>query len=527
MTIDRRRALTLAFLAAITAAAAFLRIAGLRFGLPHTMTRPDEETIASVATRILHSGGGSPEFFRYPTLFMYAVAFVERIRFGALGAPDAASAFLVGRALSAAAGIATVPLLFAAARVRLGDRVALVASALLAVAYLHVRNSHFGVTDAPATLMVVVAFFAAVALPLGWPRWWNLAIAGVACGLAASTKYNDVLIVAPLAVAAVQQNAGAGRTSLKPLALCAAAIALGVGAGFLIGTPYALLDRHHFVRDVMAESAHLAAGHAGISEIGWIHHLRVSLWYGIGPLLLAAAAAGAVRLWLVDRRAAWLVLAFPIVYYAALGAGRTTFSRYMMPIVPFIVLLAAVAIDGAAAAIARGGSNRRGLLTAIAIALTALVGVDNVTRDIRFDRLLRQTDSRVLAARWIESRYPEGARIYQSGSAYGHVQLPEGRFLAQSFDDNSGEFLLGNLPSIRPRLVVLQRSRLESYSVVPATLPPLLDRWYRPVQSFTTEDASVEVEPIFGQQDAFFVPLAGLERYQRPGPDLHIFELRQ
>jgi hypothetical protein len=114
---DRRVPWTLVVLAAITAVAAALRFRGLAFGLPHTLARPDEETIGSVAARILHSGL-NPRFFRYPTLYIYAVALIDRIRFGAEGPPDAPSALLVSRTITAVLGTATVPLLFAVARRR-------------------------------------------------------------------------------------------------------------------------------------------------------------------------------------------------------------------------------------------------------------------------------------------------------------------------------------------------------------------------------------------------------------------------
>src|SRR5262249_14245950 len=63
---------------ALAALAAALRFWALGFGLPQPMTRPDEEAIRTVAARIVLRSP-NPQFFDYPTLFMYLVAAVEKI----------------------------------------------------------------------------------------------------------------------------------------------------------------------------------------------------------------------------------------------------------------------------------------------------------------------------------------------------------------------------------------------------------------------------------------------------------------
>jgi len=39
-----------------------------------------------------------------------------------------------------------------------------------------------------------------------------------------------------------------------------------------------------------------------------------------------------------------VVLAFPLIYYAVIGSGQTVFARYVLPLVPFLCLLAAVTV---------------------------------------------------------------------------------------------------------------------------------------------------------------------------------------
>src|SRR5262249_8696402 len=139
----------------------------------HSETRPDETTIVVTAIGLLYAGL-NPHLFHWPSLEFYVVSAIYRIgwEIGHLRGlyrlkfdmyKDAAvriTPFLiVPRVLSAIAGIVTIWLVYKLAD-RLFDRLtALTAAFFLAVAFLHVRDSHFGVTDVPMTALVVGASF--------------------------------------------------------------------------------------------------------------------------------------------------------------------------------------------------------------------------------------------------------------------------------------------------------------------------------------------------------------------------------
>src|SRR5205814_5598398 len=166
--------------------------------------------------------------------------------------------------------------------------------------------------------------------------------------------------------------------------MCAVAIA-GMAAGFLAGTPFAIVDLDSFLRDLSSISAHLAGGHGVDLGRGWTSHFSISLRYGLGVPMLAAAIAGAV--WLMRARPALAIftLSFPLSYYAVIGSGRTVFLRYIDPVLPFGCLLAAVAIAALAQA-AAGAGRRWGTVTAAA--LTLVVAWPSVQRSIALDRML-------------------------------------------------------------------------------------------------------------------------------------------
>ncbi len=487
----------------MTAIAADVRFWGLRFGLPDAMARPDEEAITTIASRFVLIGP-NPNFFDYPTLFMHAVAFVERLWPGGQAVLDDTLPRLISRSLSAGLGTASVPLIFLIGHRLFSTRAGLLASGFLAIAFLHVRDSHFGVTDVPMTFMVLLAFLVIVSMPMDRVRWWMAALAAVVCGLATSTKYNAALIIAPLLIAVWQRN---GNRWMY------VTIAAGFVAGFLVGTPYALIARQKFFADLVGLQSHLSGGHAIDQGVGWIHHLTFSLRYGLGLPLLLTALAGLVWLIADDRRAACVVLGFPVLYYLGMGSGRTVFMRHMTPLIPFATLLAGLAVDRAASKLSTLAASFRTLSSSIAVVFAVVIAYDSAARAVALDRLLSERDSRTVAAAFMKASYfPRGASVFQNGSVYGQVPLvPEGIYPVLS-------------PDRLPVVVILQTSRLVAYSGQPAGIREILADHYRPLFHLPVErtDAGLS-EPVFDQQDAFFVPVDGFERYLRPGPEIEIF----
>jgi 4-amino-4-deoxy-L-arabinose transferase-like glycosyltransferase len=72
---------------------------------------------------------------------------------------------------------------------------ALIAAAVLAVNFLHVRDSHFATNDALMTALVTAAVFQSVRY-LDAPSHAGLALAAAFAGLAAGAKYNGGIAMA-------------------------------------------------------------------------------------------------------------------------------------------------------------------------------------------------------------------------------------------------------------------------------------------------------------------------------------------
>src|SRR3954468_688095 len=194
---DAQRAVDFILLVVTLGAALAARCWHLTAGVPYAVGI-DEPQVVNRALRILQTGDWNPHAFDYPTLVIYVHAAVSILRFlwGALNGEWASldayridAIYSTARFAAAAIGVATVWLTFRLG-VELGStRIALLGAALLAVHPIHVRESHFVLTDVPMTALTTLTVWLSVrASRLHTIRGY--AWAGAACGLAAAAKYN-------------------------------------------------------------------------------------------------------------------------------------------------------------------------------------------------------------------------------------------------------------------------------------------------------------------------------------------------
>lgn len=521
-----------ASLVASIALGAALRLWAVDFGLPYTQARPDETMIIDVVLSLLR-GGPLPTLHDYPWFFMYlsAAANLVRFLFGTLAGafPDLTTYvaswplhwepfFLINRGLSVAFGTATILGVFALGRRIGGEAAGAAAAFLLAVSFLHVRDSHYGTTDVTMTFFIVLSVALLLrAFDQDSARWY--AAAGAAAGLAAGSKYNALALGLPIVCAQALVFVAGGRTRAARWPLVYAGIPFA--AVFLLCVPFVYLDWDRFREAMVLLWRSMASGHSGAPppESGWAYHARFSLRHGLGLPLFAVGTAGiavaAARAW----RPALLLLSFPIAYFVAIGFSRNVFFRYALPIVPFACVTAGLVIVAVSRLVLRRWPP--GQMPA-AVALTLLVAAPSATSVWSFNRIMSRTDNRVLVQQFVEANAPAGSSILQSGSMYGHAQFRrELGYARWVWDKGRKAFVVGDRRAEgRPDWILLQDSPL------PSTTQPivteLLREGYVEVRRFRALDLQGAWN-LYDIQDAFFVPYAGFSGVQRPGPNFTLF----
>jgi dolichyl-phosphate-mannose-protein mannosyltransferase len=414
-----------------------LRVFGLRYGLP-AVYNPDELAIMSRALAFA-KWDFNPHNFLYPTFYFYALFAWEGLAallavatrsvasFGAFQREfflDPTRVFVAGRMLTALLGAGTVVAIgMLGARVSSNSRrlAGVLAALLLAVAPLHVLNSHYVKHDVPVTFLIVVAY-------LAYDRLWNLPpkggspqdsaresrgfrlesrgfrlqaegsliAAAAITGVAFSTHYYAIFLAIPLAWSAAQ-GARDRADALRRIAIAAAVSA----AVFFLLSPFMLAEPGTALRDIRANRQIVvdrAIGNLGyLASAARYGRLLLLDTTGLVTAVLALAGLG-VAARRDPQRTLWL-LAFPVPFLLFIASTYPA-SRYLVPIVPFMTLFAAIAITE----IWRKQRLVAQLLFAAAFSIAAL-------ESLRTDAFIRQTDTRTLALDYIRAHVPSGATI--------------------------------------------------------------------------------------------------------------------
>ncbi len=234
-----------------------------------------------------------------------------------------------------------------------GAASAVAASLLLALAPLHVRWSRAVMADVPvATLTTLLALGGVLCLGRGarWPAWGAL---GVAAGLAALVRSTCTLLAVPLAVAAVAQGGGM-RPALRRLVALAGGVAVGLLPVALygvarFGSPLASGYEYWVPADYFgwAYLTERPAGGGSASNLVFY----VTQLAGLGslypwPVAVLAAAGLAVGLGRAGpaRRLAGLTIGTAVVLLAAYLPFFWQWDRFLLPLLPLVVALAAVPV---------------------------------------------------------------------------------------------------------------------------------------------------------------------------------------
>lgn len=422
----------------ILAAALFLRLYGIHFGLPH-LYHADEPIIVNHALAY-GTGDFNPHFFKIPPLVSYAAFAVYGVyflisraaglvgntsEFEALFYQDPGSFYLLGRIIfGALLGTLTVYALYRLVRTRFGQGQALLSSFLLAVNFLHVRDSHYIYADIPLVLLLVVGFILIQDIVTGAQPSRKHLYFGLLLGTAIAVKYNGVLLLVPYMLSLVMSRLRPDEFSKKVLICGIAAF-----AAFIAATPYAVLDYENFLSELSVQSK----SHGGV---GWLHHLDYSL-KGAGGLLFLLFSLGGLGL-IQDKdvkctQFKGLAAVFVMIYYAAVSIGGQHYDRYVLPMIPFLCFFAAHCIWTLAS---YTGKQFKRVLTLLVIAASAY----SLSASLVWGQLMSQPDTRTEAKTWIESNVPSGSRIALDWNFFSpRVHFSDGQLKGKRAQLISGE----------------------------------------------------------------------------------------
>ena len=430
--------------------AAALRIIGLSFGglnpdyfpsyapknLAHEQLpiHPDEYVMVATPVNMALRGTWNPYFFEYPSLIMN----VNRVLFSLTGSLDGYeladrqgrtlrvyaphSLYVFSRIWSLVGGMLQVACACALARMLSGKYAALCAGLLVAVSYTLVQHGHYTKPGPLALGMMMLAAWAALAaLRTGdaRSRRWLYILAGIATGLAATTRYNAAA-VAPLVIAAglILLYRHRDRCTRRGVLMAWAAMPIV----FLCGSPYILRDFALFWRDfqfivgVYTTTGANVADHFLVDHnTGLVYLLVYVALFGLGlPAVSFAALSLVACLRGSENRArlgvgliGGMVVLYAVVAMRTIRPGHS--DNLAMLMLPFVAVLAAV---GAAWLAARLPLPARLSMPILALLLIA----QPLALSLSVMHVFSQPDTRHILLDWVHAKIPPGARFFLNGT---------------------------------------------------------------------------------------------------------------
>jgi hypothetical protein len=321
----------------------------------------------------------------------------------AVGLSDPMVLVFAGRAVVALLSTVAVVLTWGAAR-RLAPEypvAALLAAAFVALNKLHVS---FGSSELPrpvSTVFVLGAFN----LLLGEGTRRAL-FAGCLLGLAAAFRFSEAIFVAPAAIVLAWHGRWRDAVVVGAAAVAAAGVAIGIADGLYWGSAFSSL------RSAVDYTLIDRASSRGYEPI-FAYLVFVPQWTNWVVFLLAL-----VGVWRSPLLAIWAFV--PILALSLLPHKET---RYLIPVIPYVCIGAALGLVSVARAVRdRWPARRSDAVAALLLPLLVL----GLLQDAAGWRLKRSNDE-VRLARWLRAQGPGGVAVRNVWKAGGGIYLSANR----------------------------------------------------------------------------------------------------
>ena len=314
--------------------------------------------------------------------------------------------YLVGRALSLLAAVGTLLMVW-----RMGGRgTGLLAMGLLAAMPAFAVHSHNLTRDTCAALAVLVLFAACRRLAeTGKARWYD--IAGGAAGVCMGFQYfaAALWVMIPVAGLLWAYRRGESRRAVVSGSWVSLLVMLAV---FFVVCPYHLLNSGRFLSDFASVSGHMAGTEllARLDPMRWGTHLFRMMPALVTWPMAFAVFVGAVVVLGQRRQGDVLLLVWLAAWAVVVGLDGRSYSRYYVPLLAGLALLAARGLAGGWDAVRRLIRARRVAVPLAAVALVAVAG-PAAAMTFAWCRLYSRVNVRTLAGEAIAADVPSGATV--------------------------------------------------------------------------------------------------------------------
>lgn len=418
-----------------------LRLWGVNFGLPYVGFQPDEWAMADQGIEILRDGF-SLSHLRIGTFHAYIQAGIGWFYFFLTGSePEQTSTFremrkvqgvsinpigipspipnyyLIGRIAVAVMGTISVGLTYLIGREMKSPRVGLLGAMFLSISPLHVEYSHYLIRTIPGLMFLLLAFYL-ITVAYCREKWWLYIIGSIFVALAILTKQNNLIVVVPLMLAlGLSVWHKIWRKSLKEAipvigmgsaALLMGALTLALVLGYT--TPqsffYGVFSRI-WNYSYVYNASHF--GFNGENTFLWVisYLWRTSNWGGVFLLSLIGILLAVFKL---DIKGG-LLISTPIAYLFVVSFFTVRFLHWIIPIIPFLALFAAISLVWLSQQINYVFPRYSTIGKNLILVCILVIIFPSIKKAITDNYWFTQKDVRVVASEWLNANIPTEAKV--------------------------------------------------------------------------------------------------------------------
>jgi hypothetical protein len=298
--------------------------------------------------------------------------------------------------------------------------------------------SHFLTADIPVTTWMLAAFYFAQNVLLRG-RLADYLLAGAFTGIAAATKYNGLAIGITFVVAhalTTDSHALIKGAFDRRLVLGLVAVPLA----FIVANPYSVLDARTFIAGFMYNLVTTPVYGGKVGGNNYLGYWSCVIEVIGAPAFFLLVPAVICGSWLTFRRgfdsleSHGLIMLFSVslLYYAYFGSFARLPARFVLPVVPYLMMLAGPACEKL--------RSRVGSVAAVIGLLLVYNAASSIVVGWRF-----ASDPRMTARSWLRENLPAGAVVEYSpyaprpdlieGAGFAGVRMPMVSGRKQIFGD--------------------------------------------------------------------------------------------
>jgi hypothetical protein len=430
-----------------------LRLHFIRITSPYPLQQ-DEALIAKRAAEMVETGNLNPRFFRYPSFPIYLTAAAlaaGHVLFPDENVPEGGNAVaeehFIGRVgvpyYERPAVMHTARDLFASLSV-LGlaltgligwrafgrpELLVLVPLSLSASSLYLLQSWSYLNVDVVGTTVCTGAILYMVVTQARSSTFYRAVVPGLLTGLAVGSKYYLGLVGLPFALIILRSERS---KRLKHGLL----VSLWTVVGFVLSTPYSVLDPQLFGTQVFAEVEHYQSGHLGAEGARGLSQLGYYLAHTAGDFGPALTALGILGIAYGIKRSQWLtglLLSFPLILLVFLSAQSVQFIRNALGIHAMFAVFIGLGSSQAWTLVRNAllrftGRHRRRLAGTCAAALVLSAALALLPWKSIRDAYGVRRDSRTRAVAWIRTNVAAGTPVLVAEELQMDLRALEGDY---------------------------------------------------------------------------------------------------